>query len=137
MNLFTKLKKMDLLLIDDDEWIRDSLTLYFESEGCRITALETAEEGLNIIKQKQFDIIITDYRLPGMNGLEVIRRLRQRGRDFPILILTARSGWQDKVEGLMAQAGLLEEGESLYDAGNIRLLHHLNALGSLQQVDRF
>lgn len=87
MNLFAKLKKMDLLLIDDDEWIRDSLTLYFESEGCRITALETAEEGLNIIKQKQFDIIITDYRLPGMNGLEFIQSLPpNQAKAYKILI---------------------------------------------------
>ena len=45
MDLFSKLKKMRILLIDDDEWIRDSLSLYFEGEGCHLLALETAEEG--------------------------------------------------------------------------------------------
>jgi len=75
MESFKKLKSMKLLLIDDDEWIRDSMTLFFESEGCRIIALETAEEGLNVIRSIRFDIIITDYRLPGMDGLEFIKRL--------------------------------------------------------------
>jgi len=45
VDLFSKLKKMRMLLIDDDEWIKDSLSLYFEAEGCHLLALETAEEG--------------------------------------------------------------------------------------------
>lgn len=45
MDLYKKLRDMHLLLIDDDEWIRESLRLYFENEGCNIVALETAEEG--------------------------------------------------------------------------------------------
>ena len=75
MDLFTKLKSMRLLLIDDDEWVRDSLQLFFESEGCQIVALETAEEGLNVTASRNFDIIIVDYRLPGMDGLEFIKKL--------------------------------------------------------------
>jgi DNA-binding NtrC family response regulator len=66
---------MRLLLIDDDEWVRDSLRLFFESEGCQIVALETAEEGLNATMNRNFDIIIVDYRLPGMDGIEFIKHL--------------------------------------------------------------
>jgi DNA-binding NtrC family response regulator len=78
---------MHLLLIDDDEWIRDSLRLFFESEGCEIVALETAEEGLAVTAGDRFDIIIVDYRLPGMDGLEFVKRLpaRQAGA-FKVLI---------------------------------------------------
>jgi len=75
MDVFSKLRKMSLLLIDDDEWVRDSLRLYFENEGCKIVAVETAEEGLDLVKNQNFDVIITDYRLPGMDGLEFIGRL--------------------------------------------------------------
>lgn len=75
MNLFTKLRSMRLLLIDDDEWVRDSLRLFFESEGCQIVALETAEEGLNATMSHNFDLIIVDYRLPGMDGIEFIKHL--------------------------------------------------------------
>jgi CheY-like chemotaxis protein len=75
MDLFKKLKSMHLLLIDDDEWVRDSLRMFFESEGCEIVALETAEEGLEFTTSHHVDIILVDYRLPGMDGLEFVKHL--------------------------------------------------------------
>jgi len=75
MELFEKLRSMNLLLIDDDEWVRESLQLFFESEGCNIVALETAEEGLSFTAHQNFDIIIADFRLPGMDGLEFFKNL--------------------------------------------------------------
>ena len=76
MDLFSVLKKKKILLIDDDEWIRGSMTLFFESEECRIKALETAEEGLEELKEHVYDIIIIDYKLPGINGLEFLERIQ-------------------------------------------------------------
>lgn len=70
MNLFEKLRGKKILLIDDDEWIRDSLSLFFESEGCQLLALESAEEAVQALAEQPYDIIIADYKLPGMNGLE-------------------------------------------------------------------
>ena len=55
MDLFSKLKEMKILLIDDDEWIRDSMSIFFESEGCYLLALETAEEGIEELKKEVFD----------------------------------------------------------------------------------
>ena len=89
MDLFTKLRSMHLLLIDDDEWVRDSLRLFFESEGCQIIALETAEEGLNFTASRHFDIIIVDYRLPGMDGLEFIKHLPANQADTLKVLITA------------------------------------------------
>ncbi len=83
---------MHLLLIDDDEWVRDSLRLFFESEGCQIVALETAEEGLNVTARRHFDIIIVDYRLPGMNGLEFIKQLPANQADTLKVLITAYGG---------------------------------------------
>jgi DNA-binding response OmpR family regulator len=80
---------MHLLLIDDDEWVRDSLRLFFESEGCDIVALETAEEGLNLTANRHFDIIVVDYRLPGMDGLEFISRLPASQTDTLKVLITA------------------------------------------------
>jgi DNA-binding NtrC family response regulator len=75
MDVFSKIREMKIFLIDDDEWIRDSLRIFFETEGCFVLALETAEEGLSAIKDQAFDIIIVDYKLPGLDGLEFLKRI--------------------------------------------------------------
>ena len=56
MDLFYKLRNITILLIDDDEWIRDSLCIFFESDGCHVTALETTEEGMGAIRKQAYDI---------------------------------------------------------------------------------
>ena len=109
MSLFSKLREMRILLIDDDEWIRDSLSLFFESEGCYLMALETAEEGLKELDRKAYDIIITDYKLPGMDGLQVLSELKadEKTKDIPVFMLTAK--------GMMAEVGrALYEGADEY-----------------------
>ncbi|MBW2623827.1 MAG: response regulator [Deltaproteobacteria bacterium] len=73
MSVFTKLKLKNILLVDDDEWIRDSMTLLFEGEGCRLSSFETAEEAIKALQEKPYDIVITDYKLPGMNGLKFLK----------------------------------------------------------------
>ena len=109
MDLFTKLKSMEILLIDDDEWIRDSLSLFFESEGCHLTALETAEEGMKALRRCEYDIIVTDYRLPGMDGLEFLKQIRDTHPHAMKVLITAyrsekviseavRQGIQDFIE---------------------------------------
>jgi DNA-binding NtrC family response regulator len=89
MNPFNKLKKMKMLLIDDDEWIRDSLSIYFESRGCHLKVLETAEEGLKALKIQDYDIIVTDYRLPGMDGLEFLKRIKDSHPQAMKILITA------------------------------------------------
>ena len=73
MNPFNELKNVKTLLVDDDEFIRNSLELAFKTKGCCLQVAESAEEGLQAIKDQQFDIIISDLRLPGINGLEFLK----------------------------------------------------------------
>ena len=89
MHLFSELKKMSILLIDDDHWIRDSLRLFFETEGCRLLALETAEEGLVALENDIYDIIIVDYRLPGMDGIEFFKHIRNAHSSALKILITA------------------------------------------------
>ena len=93
MDLFAELKRVAVLLIDDDEWVRDSLSIFFESEGCSIVALETAEAGLTALKKHNYGVIIADYRLPGMNGLQFLESVNQMAvSPQPIKILITAYG---------------------------------------------
>ena len=89
MELFSKLRQMKILLIDDDEWIRDSLGLYFEGEGCHLLAVETAEEGVEALKGQDYDIVMVDYRLPGMDGLEFLKRIQKTKTHAMKVLITA------------------------------------------------
>ena len=73
MNAFDELKNVKTLLVDDDEFIRNSLELAFKTKGCALQVADSAEAGLQAIKDEQFDIIISDLRLPGINGLEFLK----------------------------------------------------------------
>ena len=99
MDLFSKLRHMRILLIDDDEWIRDSLRIFFEGEGCQLQALETAEEGLELLKGQDYDVIITDYRLPGMDGLDFLKRIQDSHSGTMTILITAYGN-----EGVVAEA---------------------------------
>lgn len=89
MNIFNRIRDMKILLVDDDEWIRDSLSLFFEAEGCELLAFETAEEGLKAVEQKAYDIVISDYKLPGMDGLEFLRRVKEKQPNAFEILITA------------------------------------------------
>ena len=89
MNLFAKLKRLKIILIDDDEWIRDSMRIFFEYEGCDLATFETAEEALEATGKHSFDIIIADYKLPGMDGITFFKRLHMPGVDPIKILITA------------------------------------------------
>ena len=73
MDSFEKLKNKKTLLVDDDGLIRDSLTMAFLSRGCNIRTVESAEKGIEVLRQERFDIIVSDFKLPGMNGMEFFK----------------------------------------------------------------
>ncbi len=95
---------MRLLLVEDDQALRDSLVSQLKNAGFNVDAAADGQEGLYCATEYPLDVAIIDLGLPKVPGLEVIKRARAAGRSFPILILTARDRWQDKVEGLQAGA---------------------------------
>lgn len=95
---------MRLLLIEDDAALRLGLARQLEADGYRVDQAVDGEEGLFQAREYPVDLAIVDLGLPKLNGLTVVQRLRADGRTIPILILTARGSWQDKVVGLESGA---------------------------------
>jgi len=93
-----------LLLIEDDAALRLGLARQLEADAYRVDHAADGEDGLFQAQEYPVDLVIVDLGLPRLSGIAVVQRLRGEGRAMPILILTARSGWQDKVLGLEAGA---------------------------------
>jgi len=83
------LKQMKILTIDDDQWIRNSLTYYFRKKTLAFVAVESAEEALELIKKEPFDIVICDYKLPGMDGLRLLGELKKALPRARTILITA------------------------------------------------
>ena len=75
IDLFDILRRHTIVLVDNDEWIRGAVTMFFENEGVDIVALETAEEALVEVAAHTYSIIVVDYRLTGMNGLTFFKKI--------------------------------------------------------------
>jgi two-component system response regulator PhoP len=95
---------MRLLVVEDDQALRESLVEQLKKSGFNVDAAADGEEGLYCGREYSLDLAIVDLGLPKLSGMDVIKKLRAEGKTYPILILTARDRWQDKVEGLQAGA---------------------------------
>ena len=95
---------MKLLIVEDELKLRTQLCQALNQQDYKIEQAEDGEEALYKGLEYPIDLAIVDLGLPKMNGVEVIKKWRESGIKFPILILTARGHWQDKVEGLDAGA---------------------------------
>ena len=95
---------MRVLLVEDEAPLRETLAARLKREGFAVDTAGDGEEGLYNGREVPFDIAVIDLGLPKMSGMDLVKALRAEGQKFPILILTARSSWQDKVEGLKSGA---------------------------------
>lgn len=93
---------MRLLLVEDETELRERLAQRLDEAGYAVDQAADGVDGLHWGREVDYDLAIIDLGLPRLDGLELIRSLRDAGRRFPILVLTARGRWQDKVEGLGA-----------------------------------
>jgi two-component system response regulator MprA len=96
--------KAHLLVVDDDPRITELLRRVLAYEGYTVTVAATGDDALARSLERPPDLIVLDLMLPGMDGLEVARRLRAAGDNVPILMLTARDSVPDRVEGFEAGA---------------------------------
>ena len=95
---------MRILIVEDEAALRGQLVDYLKAEGYVTDEASDGEEALYYGREYQYDAAVIDLGLPKVDGVQVIETLRAEDRSFPVLILTARSHWQDKVRGLEAGA---------------------------------
>ncbi|HEX6828778.1 MAG TPA: response regulator transcription factor [Burkholderiales bacterium] len=95
---------MRILVVEDEPELRRQVSERLGREGYQVQDTGEGNEGLYLAGEYAFDAAVVDIGLPGISGIELIRRLRKKGSLLPILVLTARGRWQDKVEGLEAGA---------------------------------
>lgn len=95
---------MRLLVVEDEDAIRRQLVDFLTAQGFAVDEAADGREGLYFATEYDYDLAIVDIGLPIMDGIEMITKARDANKTFPILILTARGNWQDKVQGLEAGA---------------------------------
>lgn len=91
---------MRVLIVEDDASLNRSLVGEFEAKGYKVLTATDGREGQHLATEYPIDIAVIDLGLPEVSGIDVIKALRAASRDYPILVLTARDRWQDKVEAL-------------------------------------
>jgi DNA-binding response OmpR family regulator len=95
---------MRVLVVEDEAHLAEGLRFNLEAEGFEVVVRESGEEGLEAFGEGGFDLLVLDVMLPGMDGFEVVRRLRERREFLPTLMLTARGRAEDVVKGIAAGA---------------------------------
>ena len=95
---------MRALIVEDEPTLRQQLADALRGSGYAVDEAEDGETGLYMATQMPIDLAIIDLGLPKLDGVSVIRKTREQGHSFPMLVLTARDSWQDKVDGLEAGA---------------------------------
>ena len=95
---------MRILVVEDENSLREQLTGHLQGQGYAVDAAADGEEGLYFGREYTYDAAVVDLGLPKIDGIDLIKQLRGEEHSFPILVLTARGHWQDKVEGLEAGA---------------------------------
>lgn len=95
---------MRALIVEDDPILREQLVTAMREQGFAIDETGDGEEGLYLALNMPVDLAIIDLGLPGRDGLSLIKELRKQDKKYPVLVLTARDRWQDKVDGLEAGA---------------------------------
>lgn len=94
---------MDILVVDDEEYVRNTIYYFFSKKGCRVTLAEDGEFGLNVARARPLDLIFMDYLMPKMGGIESARKILENNRDVKIVFITGRD--------------TLEQEQQLYNSG--------------------
>lgn len=95
---------MRILVVEDEQVLCQQIKQFFADKGFAVDTANTGSDGFYLATEYPIDVAIIDIGLPDFSGIELIKKLRDKNNALPVLLLTARSRWQDKVEGLEAGA---------------------------------
>jgi len=93
---------LNILVVEDEDAIREMLVMVLEQAGLQVSAAASAEDALSALVENRVDLLVLDWMLPGMSGVELARRLKRESsyKELPIILLTARGEEEDKIRGL-------------------------------------
>ncbi len=126
---------MKLLIIEDSETLRRSLIVGLNHLGFATDDTGDGQEALSMALNNQYDVIILDLMLPGLSGLEILKALRKQKKQTRVLILSAKTDTQDRVEGLLQGADDYLTKPFSFEELHARILTIMRR-GSLEQVDQ-
>lgn len=89
-----------ILIVDDEEGLREGLGKLLEDEGYVVLCAETGEEALDVLQQSRIDLVLTDMRMPGMDGIELLKKIRERYGDLGVIILTGYGQIESYIEAM-------------------------------------
>lgn len=92
--------KQVILIVDDEEGLREGLSRLLEGEGYAVLAAETGEEALQVLQQSHIDLVLTDMRMPGMDGIELLKKIRERHGELGVIILTGYGQIESYIEAM-------------------------------------
>ena len=97
-------KQHSILVVDDELLIRDLLYDFFNNQGWRIAVAENGEKALELLQVQSFDLVLSDIKMPELDGLSLTTRLRETHPDLPVILMTGFPSVESAVEALRAKA---------------------------------
>ncbi len=127
MDAFFGQGKGTVLIIEDDAWLREALAMFLESEGFSTASFPTAEEGMDLLEQRTFHFIFSDYRLPAMDGLEFFKRVGPSHPETTKFLMTAHTSAE--ITGRAQRLGVAEVIHKPFDPAAVEALLEAHSFG--------